>query len=168
MGDIKNLNQEEAIRKMKEIAEKIDMCMFCTSPDYYPLPTRPMSTQKVDDDGNLWFLSGIDSNKNHEIKENMDVQLIYSDPSNFTFMTVSGKATISKDKKKIDELWKVHAKAWFTEGKDDPRISVIKVTPEEAYYWDTKHNKMIAFLKMIAAVATGKEMDDGVEGTMNP
>ena len=27
---------------------------------------------------------------------------------------------------------------WFTEGVRDPRITVIKVTPEDGYYWDTK------------------------------
>ncbi|MGE3509589.1 MAG: pyridoxamine 5'-phosphate oxidase family protein [Vicinamibacterales bacterium] len=30
---------------------------------------------------------------------------------------------------KIDELWEPLAKTWFTEGKDDPRITVIKVAP---------------------------------------
>lgn len=164
MGDIKDLSKSEAVKKLKEIAEKTDMCMFCTIPDKMPLQTRPMSTQKVDDDGNIWFLSSVDSHKNSEIKEDMHVQLIYSDPGSFSFMTVFGAASISQDQKKIDELWKIHAKAWFTEGKEDPRISVLKVTPIEAYYWDTKHNKMISFLKMMAAIATGKTMDDGVEG----
>ncbi|MDQ2693096.1 MAG: pyridoxamine 5'-phosphate oxidase family protein, partial [Chloroflexota bacterium] len=27
---------------------------------------------------------------------------------------------------------------WFTEGKDDPRVAAIKVTPTGGYYWDTK------------------------------
>lgn len=166
MSEVKNLAHREALKKMQEIGEKIDMCMFCTQADGHPLKTRPMSTQKVDEQGNFWFLSGIDSNKNEEISQDMKVQLIYSDPGEFTFMTVEGKATISRDQKKIDELWKVHAKAWFTEGKDDPRISVIKVEPVEAYYWDTKNNKMISFFKMMASVVSGKTMDDGIEGVL--
>ena len=166
MGEVKNLGQQEAIGKLKEIALKIDMCMFCTSMEKFPFQTRPMSTQEVDDEGNLWFLSAADSHKNDEIREDLKVQLIYSDPSNFSFMTVAGHADISRDKKKIEELWKIHAKAWFTEGKDDPRISVIKVIPEEGYYWDTKHGKAIAFLKMLAGAATGKTMDDSIEGKL--
>jgi general stress protein 26 len=168
MGEVNNLSRAEAVEKMKELAEKIDMCMFCTLPETFPMQTRPMSTQKVDADGNLWFLSSIGSHKNEEIAEDSHVQLIYSDPGSMSFMTVHGRASISRDQKKIDELWKAHAKAWFTEGKDDPRISVIRVKADEAYYWDTKHNKMVAFLKMMAAMATGKTMDDGVEGTLEP
>jgi general stress protein 26 len=168
MGEVKNLERTAAIEKLKEIAEKIDMCMFCTLPENFPLETRPMSTQKVDDDGNIWFLSSIDSHKNDEIKQDAHVQLIYSDPESMSFMTVNGTASISRDKKKIEELWKVHAKIWFTEGKDDPRITVIKVTPADAHYWDTKHNKMVSFLKMFSSLVTGKTMDDGIEGEMNP
>jgi general stress protein 26 len=168
MGDIKNLTQKEAIEKMKEIAEKIDICMFCTQPQKFPMETRPMSTQKVEEDGSIWFMSSIESHKNEELADDDHLQLIYSHPGSMTFMTVHGTATISRDRKKIEELWKPHIKAWFTEGKDDPRITLIKVTPNEAYYWDTRHNKMIAFLKMMASAATGKTMDDGVEGVIKP
>ncbi len=45
------------------------------------------------------------------------------------------------DKEKIEELWTPLAKAWFTEGINDPRISVIKVVPDNGFYWDNKHGK---------------------------
>jgi len=45
----------------------------------------------------------------------------------------------------IDQLWNAFAKAWFQEGKDDPNISVIKIIPDEAYYWDTVHEKWYHF-----------------------
>lgn len=48
--------------------------------------------------------------------------------------------------------------------KDDPDISVIKITPQDAYYWDTVHGKMITILKIAASVVTGKKPDEGVEG----
>ncbi|MEO7834943.1 MAG: pyridoxamine 5'-phosphate oxidase family protein, partial [Ginsengibacter sp.] len=50
--------------------------------------------------------------------------------------------------------------------KKDPNISVIKVIPENAYYWDTAHGKMISLLKIAASVVSGKTMDDGVEGKL--
>lgn len=43
-----------------------------------------------------------------------------------------GEATVSRDKPKIEELWEPIIKTWFTEGKDDLRITVIKVTPRTA------------------------------------
>jgi general stress protein 26 len=67
----------------------------------------------------------------------------------------------------IDEHWKPIAKAWFEEGKDDADVTIIRVQPTDAYYWDTKDGKAVAFLKW-AANAVGMNVDDGgVEGRIN-
>lgn len=57
---------------------------------------------------------------------------------------------------------------WFQDGPDDPDLTLIRVQPQHARYWDTKHNKMVMWAKMAASVVTGKTMDDGVEGTLKP
>jgi hypothetical protein len=57
-------------------------------------------------------------------------------------------------------------KTWFTEGIDDPRITVIQFTPQEGYYWDTKHGRAVAGLKMLVGAAIGKTLDDSIEGTL--
>ena len=58
------------------------------------------------------------------------------------------------------------AKAWFQEGKDDPNLSLIKVTPENAYYWEPKHNKMVTLFKMASSAVTGEQMDIGNQGKL--
>ncbi len=126
-----------------------------------------MSTQKVDDDGCVWFMSDKNSTKNQDIKSDSRVQLFYSHQSSSEYMSIFGTAEIVFDKNKVEEMWTPIAKAWFTEGKDDPAISLIKVTPQEGYYWDTKNNKMISLVKIAAAIVTGKTMDDGIEGTLS-
>ena len=123
-----------------------------------------MSTQEVDDSGNLWFLSDKDSTKNMEINDDDHVQLLFSGSAHSDFLSVYGKATILYDKEKIKELYEPIVKAWFKEGKDDPNISVIKVAPEEGYYWDTKHGKLVSLAKIMASMVTGKTMEDGIEG----
>ena len=57
-------------------------------------------------------------------------------------------------------------RTWFTEGEDDPRITVIKVTPTEGYYWDTKHGNAVAGVKMLVGAVVGKTLDDSVEGRL--
>lgn len=161
-----DLTAQDAINKLKELIKKESICLFCTELMKQPIQTRPMSTQQVDDEGNIWFMSSIKSDKNAEIALNNSVQLFYSNPGNSEYLSVLGNATVSTDRKKIDELWTPIAKAWFTDGKDDKDISVIKVTPHTAYYWDTKSNKMISMLKMLTAMVTGTAPDDGVEGTL--
>lgn len=164
MGHTKDLHNEDAIKKIKELVKDITTCMFCTKVTEIPFKTRPMATLDVDDDGNLWFMSGIDSNKNDEIKTDDQVQLIYAKGGNSHFLTISGKADLVSDQEKIDELWNAFAKTWFQDGKKDPNISLIKIVPGEAYYWDTVHGKMVSLLKIAASVVSGKTMDDGVEG----
>ncbi len=162
-----NLVGSEAAEKIKELAEAARTCFFCTETRKgFPFTTRPMSVQKVDEEGNLWFLSAKDSHKNLEITANGHVQLLFQG-SHFTdFMSLFGKATISTDKAKIKELWEPMVKNWFTGGEDDPRITVIKVEPQNGYYWDTKHGVIVSFAKQVAGMLTGKTMDDSIEGML--
>jgi hypothetical protein len=57
-------------------------------------------------------------------------------------------------------------KTWLTEGREDPRITVIKVKPTAGYYWDTKHGSAIAGAKLLIGAAIGKTLDDSVEGEL--
>jgi general stress protein 26 len=165
-GDVQDLHRGEAIDKLKELVKHNPICLFTSRLTQEPFQTRPMSTAQVDDEGNLWFLSASDSYKNEEVDYDPNVQLFYVNTSDSEYLTVFGKAYISTDRQKIDEVWKPLAKAWFTEGKDDPRITLLKVVPEEAYYWDTKTNKMVAMLKILTAAVTGQTMDDSVQGKL--
>ncbi len=166
MGDTKNLVSDDAVEKIKKLAEPADICHFVTSLSKIPFSTRPMSTQKVDDDGNVWFMSDKNSTKNHDVQDDDRVQLFYSHQSSSEYLSIYGTAEIVFDQDLIDEMWTPIAKAWFTEGKEDPAISLIKVTPHEGYYWDTKNNKMISLIKIATSIVTGKTMDDGVEGKL--
>ena len=163
----KDLFTEEATEKIKELVSKSKTCFFCTDiVTGRPFPTRPMAVQDVDDDGNLWFLSADDSHKNQELKSDQHVQLLFQGSSYSDFLTLYGITSITKDKKKIDELWQPIYKTWFTAGKDDPRITVIKVRPQDGYYWDTKHNAVVGILKRAAGAVMGKTLDDSIEGTI--
>ncbi len=164
---IKNLTQQEAIDKFKELVKHEATCLFTTRLTQVPLTTRPMGVRKVCDQGNFWFLSPADSDKNKEIATDPRVQLFFLNTSDYEFLTVYGKATITRDPKKIDELWTDIANAWFSEGKDDPRVSVIKVSPEEGFYWDTKDGKLVSMVKILASAVSGKTLEEGVEGTIS-
>lgn len=166
---VTNLHDTEAIDKLQELVEKADTGFFCTNLcSGGAFSVRPMSAQKVDEQGNLWFLSDKDSKKNHEIETDPKVQLLFNSSSHDGFISVYGRAEISQDKAKIKELWQPLHKTWFQGGEDDPNISVIKLIPEDGYYWDTKHGKAIAFLKMVASTISGKTMDDSIEGRLEP
>lgn len=161
---IQNLSGTEAIEKLQDLADGI--CMFTTFADTRPAPSRPMALQAVEDDGSLYFFSAASSNKNKELAHDPGVQLFFSNEGSSEYLSIYGKATISRDRARIDKYWNPFIKVWFQEGKEDPAITVIRVQPQDIRYWDTKNNRVVSFLKMAASLATGKTMDDGVEGKL--
>ena len=166
--NFENLQGNEAIEKIKELSGKASSCFFCTIvAGEKPFSTRPMAVQQVDEEGSLWFLSANDSHKNSEIAANPLVQLLFQGASYSDFLQITGLASITEDREKIKELWNPFLKVWFTEGEDDPRISVIKVDPLEGYYWDTKHNKAVVLAKRLAGAVMGKTLDDSIEGNLS-
>ncbi len=167
MSDVRNFASQEAISKLQELAENARIAMLCTNLTQLPFSTCPMSTQQVEDGtGVIWFFSSNDSQHNRDIEQDSRVQLIYANNGDSSYLTIFGTAEVLHDRSKIDELWTPLAKVWFQGGQDDPNLRLIKVTPQEGFYWDTKHGKMISFLKMIASISTGKTMDGGIQGSL--
>jgi general stress protein 26 len=157
----------EAIERISTMVKKTQTCFFCTAVSAGASGgARPMSVQQVDDGGNLWFLSADDSHKNEEIARDPSVKLYFQGSAHSDFLHLNGHATISRDRAKIKEVWEPIFKTWFTEGVDDPRITVIKVAPTEGYYWDTKHGNTVAGIKMLIGAAIGKTVDDSIEGKL--
>jgi general stress protein 26 len=167
MSKTENLNNKESITKLKSLVDDIMVCLFCTDLKTDDGATcRPMNAIEVCDQGNIWFFSEKNSDKNKAIAADKDVQLFFSHPGKSSYLVVNGEAGIILDKVKIEELWSPTAKIWFKEGKGDSNISVIKVAPSSAYYWDTDSNQMINFLKIVASVVTGTNLVTGNKGAL--
>lgn len=165
----RDLSGDEARKRIREMAKEAETCFFCTSGGTGPnRGARPMSVLQADEAGNLWFLNAIDSHTDAEIAANPEVKLYFKRSTHAGFMELDGIATVSQDRAKIKELWSFVLKTWFTEGEDDPRITVIQVVPKSGYYWDNKHGQAVAGAKMLVGAAIGKTLDDSIEGKLMP
>lgn len=162
-----DLQNREAVAKLKELAGHSKTCFLCADiKTGKPFSARPMAIQEVDDQGTVWFLSASDSHQNQQISADPHVQLLFQGSDYSDFLSLYGTAIISRDKEKIKHLWSPLAKNWFTGGEDDPRITVVKVTPSEGYYWDTKHGSIVSFAKSIFGAAIGSTHDDSIQGSL--
>lgn len=163
-----NLSDTEAIKKLKELSEKAKICMFITNL-HNPAPenSRPMGLQECDLEGNLWFISDKQSGKNMQIERDNHVQLYFMNNGDSEYLSITGDAFIYDDKATIEAKWSSIANAWFN-GKDDPNVSIIRVAPQEVYYWDTKYGKFVTMINFLSVIIAGKNTDnsDGVEGTL--
>lgn len=163
-----NLYNQEAIDKLKQLAEKTDIGMLCTHfsiSDY--LHAVPMSTQEVDETGDIWFLFSSESETCKHLLLDNAVSLLYSDVRNYNFLSINGTAEVSADKSRIEKYWNKMMDGWFEKGKEDPAIRVLRVTPAEAHYWDNKTNKLVTFLKVAASAIAGEKPDVGRQGDLN-
>jgi general stress protein 26 len=154
-----DLAGSEAVERIRETVKKVQTGFFCTAGG-----SRPMNVREVDDNGTLWFLSANDSRKNADLESNPAVTLYFQGSEHSDFLMLAGTATVSRDRARIEQLWKPVIKTWFTGGVDDPRITVIEVVPTDGYYWDNKHGDAVAGIKMLIGAATGKTLDDSIEG----
>lgn len=152
--------RQESVEKLKSLIEGIDFCMLTTIDGGY-LRSRPMSTQEFEYDGDLWFFTSDNTHKVEEIAKDNRVNVSYSKPGNDTYVSVSGRTEIVKDRAKIEEYWTPVLKAWFPEGKDDPHLCLLKVSVEQAEYWDTPSGKIVQLIGFVRALATGQEADYG-------
>jgi general stress protein 26 len=167
MSENTYIQHREAIRKLQDLATDINICLFFSGPFIADEPgCRPMSTSGVDEEGTIWFLSSRSSDKNREIAADPHVKLYYSSPGKSIFLVVRGMADILYDREKIRELWNPLDRTWFQGGETDPEISLIRVKPAHAHYWDARGNRMVNFFRTVATVATGIGLAEGHEGTL--
>ena len=160
-----NLTDAEAKKKFREMVDEIKITMFATNLTKKPLDVAPMYTKRVDESGNLWFLSSVNSDHNHNILQDADCQLFYNDGKS-DFLSVYGSSEIINDRDTIDSLYKKVDNAYF-EGPEDPQIRAIKFTPHEAAYWSADGGKLVTLFKMGVAAVTGKGQDLGTSGKMS-
>lgn len=147
-------SRDEVLGKIQDMIKDIRIAMLTTAGEDGRVYSRPMATQETRFQGELWFLTRQDSGKVDEIRHNAHVNVAYADTKNATFISLSGKAQISKDRQKIHELWNPMYKAWFPQGEDDPEISVIKVEVEDAEYWDAPSSALIRNYRILKASIT--------------
>ncbi|MCC9167027.1 pyridoxamine 5'-phosphate oxidase family protein [Pontibacter harenae] len=160
-------NTMENLQKLIDLIKDIDIAMMTTQDEDGSLRSRPMRTSETKADGTMWFFTGYHSGKSEELKHDSHVNLSFANTSDQTYISVSGRATLTKDKAKIDELWNPALKAWFPEGKEDPNVGLIKVTIDKAEYWDAPNSAVVHLYGMVKAAITGEPAHPGDNKKIN-
>lgn len=153
--------RDEAIVKLNELIHDIRIAMLTTQTPEGSLRGRPMATQEAPFDGNLWFFTSAESPKVDEIEDEHHVQLSYASPEDNRYVSVSGRATVVRDRAKAQELWSPAMKAWFPGGLDDPDLALLRVHVEAAEYWDSPSSTMVHIVGFVKAVSTGQRYQPG-------
>lgn len=145
-----NYNQKE-LETLWKLIKGIDTAMLTTRTSE-GLVSRPMKTQEVEFDGDLWFFTKKDTDKFEEIAQHPEVNVAYAGDS---YVSVRGTAVVVEDLVKKKELWSTGYEKFMQTTYDDPDVVLLKVKAEAAEYWESGN-----FLKNVAYMferVTGKD-----------
>jgi general stress protein 26 len=143
--------REENIEKLRDLIKGIKFAMLTTVEENGTLRSRPMTTQEVEFDGDLYFFTRDDSAAAQQAEQDRHVNVSYAAPDKNCYVSVSGTVRILHDRRKMEEYWKPIYKVFFSEGLDDPHLALLKVNVNSAEYWEGPSNvvsKLVGFVKM--------------------
>ena len=146
----------QAITTLNGMIKDIKMAMLTTVDDCGALHSRPMATQQVEFDGDLWFFTGADTGKVNEIRHDAQVNVAYAQPDKNRYVSVSGVARLVRDQAKMQELWSPIYKAFFPKGLDDPDLALLHITVQSAEYWDGPSGALVQLTGFVKALVTGQ------------
>ena len=132
----RSTGEVQPIEKFRELMDEFEDAMLVSLDAGGQLRGRPMRivahNRDVSDD--LWFVTGVDSEKLEEIFQDQRVAVTMADGKRF--LSISGEARPVVDPAKIEAMWQESWKLWFPEGPRSGRIALIQVLPVRAEYWD--------------------------------
>ena len=122
----------------------------------------PLTTQndKNDQASTLYFFIRQSSELARHVWHDPHVHVSYADPSEDSYVLVSGIAKIVDDPAKKESLFSTIDKAWFPGGPTDPELALLEVSIGQAEYWDSKHSKMMKLAIMLKSALTGEAPQD--------
>jgi general stress protein 26 len=153
---------QKKLEELDALIDGIETAMFTTRRHDGHLVSRPMATQKRIKDSDLWFVTDSDAHKLDDLLMDPHVNCSYYNMKSREWVSVSGVARISRDKKKIHDLYEPDWKAWFGDeggdrngGPNDPRLALIEVEAHEATYLKSNQPRAVQLFKVAKALITG-------------
>jgi general stress protein 26 len=155
----------EGLTKLRTLLKGARICMLTTRDGDGNLRSRPMALQETEIDNDLWFFTAWHSPKINELEgdDRVNVSVVNGN----SYISISGRAVIVEDRGKARELWSPAYKVWFPKGLEDPELALLKVSLDQAEYWDNPGGVMTMLIAYAKAMATGERPQIGENGIVN-
>jgi general stress protein 26 len=156
------------LEKLYEHIDDIEIAMMTTRRPDGHLQSRAMATQKRADGADLWFVTLDGAQKLHDISADPHINLSYYKDRTREWVSVSGIASITRDRRKIHELYAPDWRAWFPKGddprhgtEDDPRMVLIGVDVHAAAFLEVNKPQPVVLFEVAKGFFTGSTPDIG-------
>ena len=163
------------LEQLYEMVDEIEVAMMTTRRPDGHLESRAMATQKRASGADLWFVTADGSGKTRDLAADPHVNLAYYKDRTREWVSVSGIATLSRDRAKIDELYARDWSMWFSdEGDprhgtpDDPRLVLIGVDVHAASYLELDRPQPVVLFEVVKGFVTGETPELGEVQRVEP
>lgn len=151
-----------SLDKLYELIEEIEIAMMTTRRPDGHLESRAMATQRRTPGADLWFVTLEGSGKLRDIEADPHVNLAYYKDRTREWISVSGIASLSRDRTTIRELYAPDWKIWFPEEGDarhgtpeDPRMVLIGVDVHAATFLEVNKPQPVVLYEVVKGWLTG-------------
>jgi general stress protein 26 len=122
---------------------------------------RPMTAQIEDERGPIWFFTSRDTEIVQKLEATDPALFTFASKGHDLFATVRGTLQVHNDRSTIDRLWNPFVAAWFEDGKDDPKLVLLRFDADEAEIW-LNENSLFAGIKMLFGIDPKEDYKDKV------
>ena len=129
-------------------ALKSDMTMMLGLAGVDDGHTRPMTAQVENERGPIWFFTSKDAELVKNLSKGHRAIASFASKGHDLFATVHGSLRLDNDRAAIDRLWNRYVAAWYEQGKDDPKLALLRLDAERAEIW-LDASSMVAGIKML-------------------
>ena len=154
------MSNKDPSERIWKLMQDIGICMVVThSGEGDAVHARPMAARPEIEHNAIYFLTDSEAPKDREIEHNSNVCLAFADKGDNSYVSVSGSAKVFADAEFAERLWSSADKAFWKDARD-PKIRIVRVTPDQGEYWEGP-GMLVTMVKMLAASAGGKRPDLG-------
>lgn len=145
-------------KKITQLIKGIRVAMVTSSDRSGALVSRPMATQDVEFNGDVWFIAERESSLAQQLgARSANVNVGYAGSS--SWVSLSGTGRVVDDVEKLREQWNLFTDAWMEGGPENPNNVLIHVEADSAQYWDAPGSKVTQLVNLAKAVTTGQRFE---------
>ncbi|MEH3106188.1 MAG: pyridoxamine 5'-phosphate oxidase family protein [Sphingomonas fennica] len=97
--------------------------------------SQPMTAQFEGDHGPIWFFTTKDNGLVQALGQSHRAIASYTAKGHDLFAAIHGDLVVDTDRANVDRLWNAHVEAWYENGKDDPKLALLRLDTEKAEIW---------------------------------
>ena len=154
--------------KLDSHIDDIEIAMMTTRRADGHLQSRAMATQKREEGADLWFVTLEGTQKLRDLAADPHLNLSYYKDRTREWISVSGIATVTSDREKIQKLYASDWRAWLPEEgdprhgtKDDPRMVLIGVDVHAAVFLEVNKPQPVVLFEVVKGWVTGSTPEIG-------